>query len=63
MTTTETKVTLRKLTADEGMVITDKETQTRRDKEIYLAKGERQDKYIEIDENTPLPEVEENEVE
>ena len=55
--TTETKtVNLRKLTADEGMVITDKETQTMRVKEIYLAKGERKDNFIEIDENTPLPE-------
>ena len=42
---------------------TNKETQTRRDKEIYLAKGERKDNFIEIDENTPLPEVTESEVE
>lgn len=54
-------VNIRHLMADEGMVITDKETHTRRDKEIYLAKGERQDKYIEIDADTPLPEIEERE--
>lgn len=54
--TTETKtVNLRRLIAGEGMVITDKETQTMRVKEIYLAKGEHKDNYIEIDENTPLP--------
>ncbi len=56
MELTSTTVNLRKLTADEGMVITDKETQTMRVKEIYLAKGERKDSFIEIDENTPLPE-------
>ena len=55
----ETKnVNIRKLTADDGMVITDKETQTLRTKELYLAKNERKDNFIEIDENTPLPETE-----
>ncbi|MCH5304197.1 MAG: hypothetical protein J1E41_04980 [Ruminococcus sp.] len=55
--TTETKtVNLRKLVAEEGMVITDKETKTLRTKELYLAKGENTDNYIEIDENTPLTE-------
>lgn len=54
-------VNARHLIADEGMVITDKETQTMRREEIYLAKGERQDKFIEIDKNTPLPETTESE--
>jgi hypothetical protein len=49
-------VTLRKLTADEGMVITDKETQTLRAREIYLGKGERRDNFIEIEEDTPSDE-------
>ncbi len=49
-------INLRRLIADDGMVITDKETQTMRVKEIYLAKGERKDSFIEIDENTYLPE-------
>ena len=49
-------VTLRKLTASEGMVITDRETQTLMAKEIYLAKGERRDNFIEIEEDTPSDE-------
>ncbi len=56
---TETQtVQLRKLTAGEGMIITDKETQTLRAKELYLGKDENEDKFIEIDENTPLPDTE-----
>lgn len=51
-------VQLRRLTASEGMVITDKETQTMRAKEIYLGKNEDENNFIEIDENTPLPEAE-----
>lgn len=50
-------VQLRKLTAGEGMVITDKETQVLRAKEIYLGKNEDENNFIEIDENTPLPEA------
>ncbi len=49
-------VTLRKLTADDGMVLTDKETQTLRAREIYLGKGERKDNFIEIEEDTPSDE-------
>lgn len=49
-------VTLRKLTADDGMVLTDKETQTLRAREIYLGKGERKDSFIEIEEDTPSDE-------
>lgn len=51
-------VTLRVLTPSEGMVITDKETQTMRSKEVYLGKEDSEDNYMEIDENTPLPEPE-----
>lgn len=62
MTYNTQTVNLRELTADEGMVITDKETQTLRAKKIYLGKGERKANFIEIDENTPLPlEEEKNE--
>lgn len=51
-------VQLRRLTASEGMVITDKATETMRAKEIYLGKNEDENNFIEIDENTPLPEAE-----
>ncbi len=51
-------VQLRKLTAAAGMVITDKTTQTLRASEIYLGKDEDENNFIEIDENTPLPEAE-----
>ena len=47
-------VQLRKLTASEGMLITDKETRTLRSKEIYLGKDEDENNFIEIDENTPI---------
>ncbi len=56
MTYETQSVNLRHMTADEGMVITDKATLRMRAKEIYLAKGERRDNFIEIDENTPVPE-------
>lgn len=58
MTYNTQTVNLRELIADDGMVITDKETQTLRSKKLYLGKGERKDSFIEIDENTPLPEPE-----
>ena len=51
-------VQLRRLTASEGMVITDKATETLRTKEVYLDKNEDENNFIEIDENTPLPEAE-----
>lgn len=49
-------VTLRKLTASEGMAITDNETETLRAKTVYLGKEDSEKNYKEIDENTPLPE-------
>lgn len=55
---TET-VVLRKLTPSEGMVITDVETETLRSKLVYLGKEDSEENYKEIDENTPLPETEE----
>lgn len=58
MTYNTQTVNLRELTADEGMVITDKETMTLRAKTVYLGKGEKRTNFIEIDENTPLPEEE-----
>ena len=51
-------VQLRKLTASEGMVITDKETGTLRSTEVYLGKNEDETNFIEIDENTPISEQE-----
>ncbi len=61
MTINETTVILRKLTASEGMVITDKETKTMRATEIYLGKEDSEENYIEIPEDTPLPEIEKQE--
>lgn len=55
----EKDIKLRKLTADEGKVIISKETQTDengievplvRAKEIYLGKEDREDNYVEVDE-------------
>ena len=62
MTTSTETVTLRKLTASDGMVITDIATETMRAKTIYLGKEDSVKKYKEIDENTPLPEPTESEV-
>ena len=58
MTIETQTVQLRKLTAGEGKVLTDIETQTLRAKEIYLGKEEDKNNFAEIDENTPLPETE-----
>lgn len=58
--TTET-ISLRKLIPSEGMVITDKETETMRAEVVYLGKEDDVNNYKEIDENTPLPEIEEPE--
>lgn len=64
MTTETSTVIIRKLTASEGMVITDTKTETMRAKVVYLGKEDSEANYKEIDENTPLPEpdTEENEV-
>lgn len=51
-------IKLIKLTADEGMVITDKKTETMRAEVVYLGKGDSEDNYKDIDENTPLPKFE-----
>ena len=59
MTTSTQTVVLRKLTASEGMVITDIATEQMRAKTIYLGKEDSEENYKEIDENTPLPEPEE----
>lgn len=61
MTTSTETVTLRKLVASEGMVITDIATETMRAKVVYLGKEDSEDNYKEIDENTPLPEPIESE--
>lgn len=62
MTTSTEIVTLRKLVASEGMVITDIATETMRAKVVYLGKEDSEENYKEIDENTPLPEPTESEV-
>ncbi len=61
MTINETTVILRKLIASEGMTITDKATETMRATEVYLGKEDSEDNYIEIPEDTPLPEIEKQE--
>ena len=58
MTTSTETVILRKLTASEGMVITDLETETMRAKMVYLGKEDSEDNYKEIPEGTPLPNIE-----
>ena len=63
MTTSAKTVVLRKLTASEGMVITDLETETMRAAEVWLGKGDSEENYKEIPEGTPLPETENNESE
>lgn len=55
-------VILRKLTASEGMMITDLETETMRAAEVWLGKGDSEENYKEISEGTPLPEIK-NEIE
>ena len=62
MTTSTETVTLRKIVASEGMVITDIATEIMRAKVVYLGKEDSDDNYKEIDENTPLPEPIESEV-
>ena len=61
MTATTQTVVLRKLTASDGMVITDTATETMRAKTVYLGKEDSEENYKEIDENTPLPELTESE--
>ena len=56
------EVVIRKLVPSEGMVITDIATQAMRSKCVYLGSEDSSDNYMEIDENTPLPELEEQEV-
>lgn len=56
MTYNTQTVNLRELIADEGMVITDKETQTMRAKKVFLGKEESRENFLEIPEDTPLPE-------
>lgn len=55
------EIVIRKLMPSEGMVITDVATQTMRSKCVYLGSEDSADNYMEIDENTPLPEIEEHE--
>lgn len=56
-------VILRKLTASEGMVITDTETETMRASEVWLGKSDSEENYKEIPEDTPLPNTENTESE
>lgn len=49
MIITEKQVTLRELKPSEGMILTDKETETMRAEVIYLGKEDSEDNYKEID--------------
>ena len=55
MIQSEQTVVLRKLEASEGMVITDKATETMRAKLVYLGVNDSPENYMEINENTPEP--------
>lgn len=59
MTTQE--VTIRKLIASDGMVITDVKTQMMRSAVVYLGCEDSESNYIEIAADTPLPTVESEE--
>lgn len=59
MTTSTQTVILRKLTASEGMAITDKATQTMRAEFVFLGREDTEDNYMEIPADTPLPEDDE----
>ena len=61
MELTTQEVTLRKLTAGNGMVITDIATETMRAETVFLGKGDSEENYKEIDKNTPLPKTTESE--
>lgn len=61
MELTTEKVTLRKLTASDGMVITDIETETMRAEVVYLGREDSEGSYKEIPYGTPLPEQKESE--
>lgn len=60
--TTE-NIIIRTLKPSEGMVITDVETETMRAEIVYLGKEDSPENYKEIDKNTPLPEIEEENIE
>ena len=62
MTATTQTVILKKLTASDGMVITDVATETMRAKTVYLGKEDNPENYKAIDRNTPLPEPIESDV-
>lgn len=46
-----------RLTAEEGMIITDKATHTVHSTVVYLGEGDSQDNYIEIPDEPDVPEV------
>lgn len=47
-----------KLLPDDGMVLTDVATETMRTKEIDLGKSDNEDNYMDIPEDTPVPDPE-----
>lgn len=52
----EKQVTLKELRPSQGMILTDKETETMRAEVIYLGKEDSENNYKEIETNIPIEE-------
>ena len=52
----EKQVTLKELRPSQGMILTDKETETMRAEVIYLGKEDSENNYKEIEINIPIEE-------
>lgn len=50
----EKQVTLKELRPNQGMILTDKETETMRAEVIYLGKEDSENNYKEIETNIPI---------
>lgn len=53
----EKQVVLKELRPSEGMILTDKETETMRAEVIYLGKEDSEDNYKEIETDIPIEET------
>lgn len=59
----EKQVTLKELRPSQGMILTDKETETMRAEVIYLGKEDSPENYKEIDKDTPIEDEDEATIE
>lgn len=57
----EKQVTLKELRPSQGMILTDKETETMRAEVIYLGKEDSENNYKEIETNIPIEKEDEYE--